>query len=144
MTIYPNVGALKIAATERTALAASNLRLFKGTAFIPSVSTTLADLTPIECDFSGYPAGGAPIANFQNPLLAPGGGASIDSGLVQFAWVAPVPPAEPVGNLVGGWFLVDSAGVLVAVGTFPNGISVSMAGQGIPMNVGLVFGRSAA
>lgn len=140
MTIYPNVGSINMAATQRAAMAASKLRLFKGTSYIPSSASTAGELNAIEADFSGYPAGGATIAGWQPPLLAPVGGASIDSGLIQFAFTPPDPPATPVVNLVGGWYVTKADGTLIAVGTFPNGIPMSVPGQGIPLNVQLVFG----
>lgn len=140
--LYPNSGALFLATNAKTALAASKLRLYKGTTLVPIPATTLAELEAIEADYSGYTAGGATIANFSAPLLSPSGGASIQSGLVQFAFLSPTPPAEPVSNVVGGWFLVDATGKLISIGTFPNGIGMAADGQGIPMNVQLVFGTT--
>lgn len=139
-TLYPNSGALFIAGTMKTALAASKLRLVKIPNFSPAVNTQLATLEAGECDFSGYPAGGLTIANFTDPLLNPVGGASIESGTKQFAYVAPVDPEDAVGNVVTGWFLVDATGKLIQAGNFPNGIAVTAPGLGVPMNVLMLFG----
>jgi hypothetical protein len=138
--LYPNTGALFLAGNARTALAASKIRLFQDTGFIPTAGTTLADLEDIEADYSGYAAGGIAVTNFTLPLLNASGGASIQSGLVQFTFTAPADPAEPVPNVIGGFFLEDATGKLVSVGTFPNGVAMQQNGQGIPMNVQLVFG----
>lgn len=143
MVVYPNVGALVLAGVVRTRLAASKLRLFKNTGYMPNVSSTLAEMTAIEADFSGYPAGGATLTAWLAPLLNPLGGASIESGLVQFQVVPPTPPDPIVPNVIGGWFVVDSTGALITAGNFPNGVSMVADGMGIPMNVQLVFGSVA-
>jgi len=53
----------------------------------------------------------------------------------QFAAVAPY----TVGNVIGGWWIEDAAGVVYAIGTFAEPIPVGAAGQGFPMAVTLVF-----
>lgn len=140
MQLYTNSGAIFLATNARTALAASKLRLFKDTGLVPTPGTTLAELAAIEADYSGYTAGGITVANFTTPLLNPTGGASIQSGLQQFAFVPEVDPEDNVTNVIGGFFIVDATGKLVLVGTFPNGVPMQVEGNGIPMNVQLVFG----
>lgn len=136
MQAFPNEGSITVAGLVKTFLAASFLKLFKSD-FTPSVSSVLADFDAAGCDFTGYTP--ATIANFFNPVLNPAGGASIDSPTVQFAAAGPF----TVGNVVGGWYLVDeNETVVLAFGTFASPIPVGAAGQGFPMNVTLVFPNS--
>lgn len=135
MQAYPNSGALAVAGLVRTALALSELRLFKSD-FTPSISSTLAAFQAAQADYTGYVADGVAITAFFAALLNPAGGASIDSPTVQFAAASPY----TVGNVVGGWYLVDAAGTTVyAFGTFQTPIPIGAAGQGFPMNLTLVF-----
>lgn len=135
MQFFPNSGSLQVASLLRTYLEASNLRLFKSD-FVPAVSSTLAEFVAAEADYTGYTAGGAPLAAWFAPVLNPAGGASIDSPTVQFAAAAPY----TVGNLIGGWFVTnDDDDTVIATGTFANPIPMGAANQGFPMNVTLVF-----
>jgi hypothetical protein len=133
--LFPNSGTLLIAGLLKTALAASKLRLIKGDFFLPGASTTRDDLLALEADFTGYPAGGAPIANFLAPLLNPVGGASIDWPTIQFAAASPY----TVGNVICGWWIETTDGVLVAVGSFASSIPIGQAGQGFPISGSLVI-----
>lgn len=133
--IYPNVGALWVAAQMQTALAAANLRLFQSGTVTLTPATILTDLTGVEADYTGYPAGGEVIAAWTNPLLNPLGGASIESGLFQFEIAAPY----TVSNTIQGWFLVEAGGTLVCAGDFSQTKNLVGAGDGIPFNVELVF-----
>ena len=132
-TFYPNAGILKKAANLRTSLAGGFMHLFKD-GFLPDVTTTVAELTANECDYAGYLAGGIPVVNWLAPLLDPAGGASIESGTIQFAWNT---SGEDIGNLVGGWFYTTPLGLLI-VGTFPISIPMEGPGQGIPLSVKLI------
>jgi len=134
MQFYPNSATLVIAELVRAELALSKLRLFQD-GFVPSVSTVSADLVAAEADYTGYTAGGETITAWLAPLLNPLGGASIDMPTEQFAAVAPY----TVGNVIGGWWIEDAAGVVYAIGTFAEPIPVGAAGQGFPMAVTLVF-----
>jgi len=49
-----------------------------------------------------------------------------------------------VDNIIGGWYLVDATGNLIADGTFNNPISMGQAGQGFPIFVTLLFGNPTA
>lgn len=133
MTLYPTAGALWLAGIIQTALAGSYIRLFKqGLVLTPA--TTQADLVAQECDFTGYAK--AKQTAWQDPLLNPLGGASIDSGLAQFAAAAPY----TTGNVVGGYWLEDSTAALVMASDLSAPVSCGAAGQGVPIDVTLIFG----
>lgn len=132
--IYPNSGALWLAAVVQTALAASVLHLYQAGSVVLSVATTKTELTAAEADYTGY--SDQTITTWFDPLLNPAGGASIESGLKQFAIASPY----TVPNTIGGWWIEDSTGALVCAGEFPVPRSLVGAGDGIPMNVELIFG----
>ena len=83
---FTNAGALRVAFYAQSYLPASHIRLFKQ-GFVPTPANVLADFLTHECDYDGYPANGNVVANWTAPLLTPGGGASIESGVSQFAYV---------------------------------------------------------
>lgn len=138
--LYPNVGALKLASTVQTLLAASKLKLFSS-AIALGPGTKQSDLAAHESAFSGYAA--KAVAAWQNPYLAGTGGANISSGYQQWDWVAPVPPALPVAENVLGWWLEDAAGDLIAAGLFDNPIPMGNVGDSLPLTVTANFGRVA-
>jgi len=125
-----NEACLTTAAELQTAFAASLVRLFKST-FIPTVSTTKAELVANEVLFTGYPAGGEPITAWLDPLLDPSGGASITAPTVQFAVTGPVVDTD----LVGGFWLEDAGGDVRIVGQLANPIPMEVVGQGFPLNL---------
>ncbi len=121
------------AAQRQTAYAASHIRLFKSS-FVPDGSSPLADYVTNEADYDTY----APLefVTWDDPILAPGSGYMIGSPLVQFE----VGATDPVvGNVIGGYFVVDSAGKIRIAGTFDQPIPMQMAGQGIPINLVVLF-----
>lgn len=125
---------LTYAAERQTALAASKVRLFKST-FVPSTSTTKAELVAAEAAFTGYPAGGAAIAAWLDPVLDPAGGASITAPTVQFD-MGPAPIVAT--DIVGGFWLEDAAGLVRLVGTFAAPIPMEVLGQGFPLNLKII------
>lgn len=131
---YPNVGTLWLAGEVRTELAASKLKLFQSS-YNANISSTAAELLAAECDFSGYAE--ATIANFLAPIYNPAGGSSIQAPTQQFAYNS---GSGSVSNTVGGWFLLDSGGALVAVGTFDSPIPMVADGDGIPVDILFRFG----
>lgn len=135
MLVYPNGGAMILAATVRTSLAGSKLCLYQAIANPLSVSTVLADFT--EADYSGYAQ--KTITNFLAAYLDPTGGASIQSGTQQFQFVTPV--GDPVTNTILGFYLLDSDGDLILAGSFENSVAMAADGDAIPMNVVLNFGK---
>lgn len=132
--IYPNSGSLWLAGIVQTALAASEMHLYKSGTVVLSPLTDLADLTAAEADYTGYAA--QAIATWFAPLLNGLGGASIESGLLQFAIGAPY----TVGNMIQGWFLTETGGALVCAGDFASVKGLAGAGDGIPFDVTLRFG----
>jgi hypothetical protein len=137
----PLVGALNLAAQIQTYLAASKLRLFTA-GFTPGPNDTITDLAGVEATYSGYTAGGIALTAWLAPALDPVGGSSISSPQVQFAYVPPM--SSPVSNSIGGWFLVDSTGALVADGLFDNPLPMGVAGDAIPISIKLWLGTLAA
>lgn len=133
---YPNDGALVLASVMQTDLQGGAVRLFQST-FSPETTTTLAELVAAEADFTGYPAGGFAASVF-DPALYPLGGASITLATVQFETADPTTD----GNLIGGWFLVDANGDLVAIGVFPNAQPMQVPHQALPVSITLVYGNS--
>ena len=135
MILYPNSGLLWGAGLLKTALANSKIRLFKADAgIILTNATTQAELVAGECDFTGYAA--ITVAAWNNPLLNPVGGAGIDSGLQQFATANPY----TVGNSVGGGWVETAGGVLVAAWNYDPARSCNGAGDGVPVDLILIFG----
>lgn len=135
MIIYPNTGALWGAGLLRTALATSEIHLFKagmGVAITPAL--VLADLEAAEADYTGYAA--EEVTAFAAPLLNPLGGASIDSGSVQFAIASPYTD----GNVIGGGWIQTSGGVLVAAWDYDPTRSLTGPGDGVPVDLFLLFG----
>ena len=133
---YPNVGAVLLASQIDTFLNAgpSLLRLFKSD-LVPTVSTDAATLAAHEADYTGYTPGGLAMSWF-DPVLYPLGGASISAGTIQFQTANPT----TVGNLIGGWWVDDGSGNVVAIGTFPQAQPMTDPNFGLPVNVTLVFG----
>jgi hypothetical protein len=121
------------AAAMQADLALSILHLFKAT-FVPNPSNVLADYTAAEADYDTY----APITitAWDNPILAPGSGYMILSGLQQFE----VGAADPVvGNVIGGCYLVDAAGKIRQTVIFDAPVPMQFAGQGIPITLTILF-----
>lgn len=132
-TIYPNQGAIKIAENVILGFVAPKLKLFKEIAAPLNVNTVLADFT--EANFTGY-ADVDPIV-FLGGYLDPDGGASVQTGTRLFQIASPF----TVPNTVLGWYIEDD-GVCVAAGTFPAPVALVGAGDAIPLDVILNFGRN--
>lgn len=134
MVLYPNVAALFLATTIRTALAASVLKLYTAVSSPLSPGTVKSDFT--EATYDGYTA--KTIANFLHAYIDPAGGASIQSGTQQFDYGPAAMP--PVINTVLGFWLEDATGNLVVAGSFDNPIAMAAVGDSIPVNVILNYG----
>lgn len=132
--LYPNSGALALAANVQTFLANSDLHLFQSGSVVLGPGTTLAELDGAEADYTGYSV--ITIASWLAPLLNPLGGASIECGTQQFAIASPY----TVSNVIQGWYLTESGGDLICAGDLPQPVALVGAGDGIPLNVQLVFG----
>lgn len=117
-------------ATERqTALAASVAHLFKSS-LVPTSSSTKAELTAAECDWTGYAT--KALAAWLGPILAPGSGYEIIMPLVLWDTGA----ADPaVGNDVGGAWIEDAAGKVRMVAVFDTPMPMQVAHDGIPLSL---------
>jgi hypothetical protein len=83
------------------------LRLSKDPAFAPTPGSAIADLTPHEADFSGYPAGGAAVV-----LSAPVNlSAACQGGLFSQTFVGVGGPPF-VGNQIYGYWVDDGTNVI--------------------------------
>lgn len=134
MTLYPNTAALYLAGLVKTALAGSKMCLYKAITAPPSPSTVLANIT--EADYDGYAQ--KTIAAWLNPYIDPAGGASIQSGTQQFDFVS----VPLVTNNVLGFFILNAAGLLIALGSFAAPIAMTQTGDSIPVNVTLNYGAT--
>lgn len=132
--IYPNSGSLWLAAIVQVALVNSEVHLYQTGAIVLTPTTTLAELALQEADYTGYAM--ETVTAWFDPLLNPAGGASIESGLVQFAIAAPY----TVDNVIQGWWVQDAAADLVCAGDFAAPKPLVGAGDGIPFNIELIFG----
>lgn len=132
--IFPNAGSLWLAGVVQGELANSVLSLFQADAIVLTAATTKADLEGAEADYTGYAT--QTITAWLDPLLNPAGGASIESGLKQFAITTPY----TVSNVIQGWWVETATGDLVCAGDFSVPKALVGAGDGIPFNVELVFG----
>lgn len=123
---------------QKTALAASFLRLTKEGLVIDSL-TTRADLLANECDFDDYPPAGIPLALWTGPSTPSSGGAVITSPVASLVLAA----VQVVPNTVGGWWvdLAAAAGVYVA-GNFDPPIPMQEAGNAIEKVIQSVIGKN--
>ena len=128
-----NAGALALGTREKTAMAASVLKLFK-TNIALGINTVVADLTAAEADFDGYAA--ITVTNMLAPVYDPAGGVSIESGTQQFAYVD---GDDHITNTIYGWWHETAAGVLLSCASFDDPIPMAVNGQGIPLNVKYLF-----
>lgn len=103
---YPLDGCLQNATERRTAFAAMVAHLYKST-LVPTIGTTLADLTAAEADFDGYAT--QTMTTWFPPIFAPGSGYLIQSPQVQFSYVD---DTGHVTNTIGGAYFVDATGKL--------------------------------
>lgn len=132
--IYPNSGSLWLAAIVKTALALSTMHLYQTGSVVLSAATTKAELVAAVANYTGYAL--QTITAWFAPLLNPLGGASIESGLLQFQIDAPY----TVDNVIQGWWVEDAGNDLVCAGDFTTPKALVGAGDGIPFNVELIFG----
>ncbi len=133
MQQIPLVGGLVLGDQWQTYLAGSKLHLF-ASGYVPGPGDTLADLQAVECTYSGYSSNGVTLTAWLAGVYDPQGGVSISSPQVQFAYVAPGSGSGTTNN-VGGWFLEDSAGNLIADGTFLTPVLMGVNGDGFPITL---------
>lgn len=133
--IYPNTGALWGAGLLQAELALSEIHLYQaGMGIVLGPSIDLTTLEAAEADYTGY----APmtVTAFEDPLLSQLGGASIDSGVAQFATAAPY----TVSNVIGGGWIQTAGGVLVAAWDYNPVRTLAGAGAGLGVDLLLLFG----
>lgn len=96
----------------KAALANCKLRMFKAGVGTINEMTNLAALNAVECDYSGYTAGGVTVVAAGDPHIEEGGEAVLVTlPSSQFNFVTPEED-PPVTNTVGGAYVVDAAGKL--------------------------------
>lgn len=133
MLSYSETGTMAVAALVRTALAESECRLFKD-GFVPSATSTLAEFQAQQCDFDGYTAGGKEITAFLPPLDNGDDGATLAAPTLQWEYTYPG-SGDPVGNVVGGYYLVTSGDALIGYEVFPDPVPVTGDGDGVRVDV---------
>lgn len=134
---YPNDGAIVVAGLVQTGLALSKLHLFKD-GLIPTQNTTKAEFDAAEADYDGYTPTGETVTAFLDPLVLAGGGAEIESGTTQFAYVDGM---THVTNIVKGWYLTDATDNIIAYDVFPQVVPFQNNGNGINLDVVLSYGE---
>lgn len=135
--VIPLAGCLVDATAWRTSMANSDVHLFKSD-FTPSASSSLADFTANEADYTGYEE--LTIAAWLAPILSSGSGYMVTSPLVQFT-TGDTDPTE--GNIIGGAYIVDAAAKLRMYVVFTQPIPMQVAGQGIPVSLTAFFNTGA-
>lgn len=133
--LYTNAAALAEANVIQTNLALSLIRLFDES-LIPVPGTTLAELEAAETTLVGYPAGGYPVAAYAEPIFAPGGGAVIQSALVQVVY------ASGAAVSIGGYWVEDAAGEVRQVFIYDPVRTLAALGDGFPIIAQFGYGRN--
>ena len=106
-TSYLSMEGAQVEATAaQTRMATGGMHLYQS-GFVPSPTSTLTDFDANECDFDGYVA--ATFTAWNAPVIA-GTGWMTYGPTQTFAYVD---GATHVGNMVGGYYLVDKDGKLV-------------------------------
>jgi hypothetical protein len=134
----PLVGAQVLAALIQAGMEESHLRLFVS-GYAPTPGETLADLEAVEATFSGYPAGGYPLAAWGEPTVNPYGGYQTVAPQTQVVYTPPG-SGSGVSNTIAGWFITNMAGDLIADGLFDQTIPMDAVGDGFPISVALFSG----
>lgn len=132
--LYSLSGALFQALLMQTALAAGKMRLYKDS-LVPTVNTPLADFVTAEADFTGYPSGGATVTAWLDPILSPISGYQITAPISQFVCDNPT----TVGNVIGGWFYVETGGSLICFGAYATGQAMQVPDAGLDVGPTLTF-----
>jgi hypothetical protein len=119
-------------------IVAGKLRLSKDPAFAPTPQSLIADLTPEECDFSGYTAGGYGLT-----LSAPVNLSTTVEGVLAGATAIATTASPFVANNVYGYWVDDGANVVLseafgAAGPIPIGAAGDFAQVDLRLPVGYV------
>lgn len=136
---YTREAAVKKATDIQTALAASKLRFFDFP-FVPTASTTKAELEAAETAYDGYTPGGIALATFSAPLNDPNGGAVITSPLKHIAYGPAADP--PVSGNLGGYWIEDADGDPREVAIYDPPRMLAAVGDGFEWVEQVVEGRN--
>lgn len=129
VTLYPNVGALAVVGTLRTALEDCTVDLYQND-YTPSPGTVIGDLTV--ADFSGY--GQKTVADLLAAYIDPAGGASAQIATQQWDH-----SGGGVSNTVYGFYVRTAGGVLILAGRFAEPIPMAAIGDSIPLDIKFRF-----
>lgn len=144
--LYTNAAALREANQVALTLAnpdadpdptVAHVRLFDST-LIPGPTTTKAELEGAEITLVGYPAGGYEIEEFAPAIFAPGGGAVIQSPIINVGY------ASGAAVTVGGYWLEDPADAVRQVFVYDPPRTLAQVGDGFPIVVQAGYGRNAS
>ena len=116
-------GALMDATLVQTNLANAVISLFKG-GFVPSPSTTKAELEAQECDFDDYVT--KTVVSWTGPVLAPVSGYQINAPIQ--TWVV---ATNVVTNEVGGYWVEDAGGDVHDIFQFDLPVPMQVVGQAV-------------
>lgn len=142
--LYTDEAALNEAAVIQKNLADSavsppvvaHVRLFNDT-IVPVQTTARSELEGAETTLVGYPTGGYPITDMANPIFAPGGGAVIQSPIIQVVY------ASGSAVAIGGYWVEDSDDGVREVFIYDPPRQLAIVGDGFPIVVQFGYGRNA-
>jgi len=118
-------GSLALMTLLQDDLALSKVNLFKSP-YVANGFSTKAELDAAVADFDGYAEG--TITAFSAPLYDPSGGASMNGGVLTFAY-----DTTGDGNTVNGWWIESAAGAVIAAGNFTDPVLVNAPGDGVSL-----------
>ena len=125
-----------IADAGATPAIVGKVRLFNST-LVPTVLTTKAELVAAEAAFTGYPAGGYTLGEFNPAILATGGGAVVYAPTIPVQYTAGDPAS------IGGYWVEGESGLVRLVYIYSPARQLAVDGDGWPIVVSLGYGRNA-
>ena len=131
-----NAVALTICSPDATPPIVGKVRLFNAT-LVPTVLTTKDELIAAEAAFTGYPAGGYTLGEFNPAILATGGGAVVYAPTIPVQYTAGDPSS------IGGYWVEGESGLVRLVYSYAPARQLAVAGDGWPIVVSLGYGRNA-
>lgn len=118
----------------------AKLRLFTD-ALVPDEGTTRADFLAAEAAFTGYPAGGYSLTDFDDPKKITGGGVIITSNLLDVTYTS------GAAATIGGYWIEDDTAVTPQVRDsfiYDPPRPLATVGDGWPLTYQTGYGRNAA
>lgn len=137
--LYTNEAARRKVTLLVTSLALSKLRFFQND-LVLTAFTTKAQLVASEATFDGYTATGYTLTAWTGPSNAPGGGSIETSPMVVVTYTPD--PDEPVGNVLGGWWVEDATGNVRIAGVFEPVRPMNVLGNSFPFVIQVVEARN--